>query len=151
MKRISLLLFVIVASVLYAEKLEITADIFRAKDADKEVRFMGHAQIVQGATRIHASRIIVSFNEDNSTRQYKALGGVRFYIQKIKAKYRGSCRELVYLPQKKTYILKGNVKVKDQQNRRDITASRVEIQSKTGAYTIEGNRKHAAKLTFDMK
>lgn len=151
MKQISLFLFAIATSVLYAEKLEITADKFLAKDADKEVRFMGHAQIKQGDTHIYASRIIVYFNEDNSTREYKALGGVRFHIQKIKAKYRGSCRELVYFPRKKIYILRGNVKVEDQQNRRNIMANKVEIQSKTGAFAIEGSKKHAAKLTFDMK
>ncbi len=151
MKKSAFLLFAIAVSLLLAEKLEITADKFLAKDADKEVRFVGNAHIVQGATRVKAAKVIVTFNEDNSTRKYRAVGGVQFFIKKAKANYRGSCNEMLYLPQKKQYLLTGNVKVKDQQNRRDITASKVKIDSKTGAFMIEGSRKHAAKLTFDMK
>lgn len=151
MKKISILLFMIGLSVLYAEKLEITADKFIAKDADKAVRFLGNAQIIQGKTKVNAARIIVYFNEDNSTQKYSALGGVRFHIKKSAANYQGSCSEMLYFPKKKMYILKGNVKVKDRQNQRDITASKVEIHSKTGAFSIEGSKKTAAKLTFEMK
>ena len=151
MKKSAFLLFAIAVSLLLAVKLEITADKFLAKDADREVRFVGNTHIVQGATRVKAAKVIVTFNEDNSTRKYRAVGGVQFSIKKDKANYRGSCNEMLYLPQKKQYLLRGNVKVKDQQNRRDITASSVKIESKTGAFMIEGSRKHTAKLTFDMK
>ena len=151
MKKFPFLLLVTGLFLLYAEKLEITADKFLAKDANKEVHFIGHAKVVQGATTVKAAKIFVYFNEDNSTQKYQALGGVRFHIQKKEANYQGSCREMLYFPKKKMYVLKGNVKVKDRQNQRDIAASRVEIHSKTGAFTIEGSKKNAAKLTFDMK
>lgn len=151
MKKISILLFVIGFSVLSAEKLEITADKFIAKDAEKMVHFMGNAQIIQGKTQVHAAKIIVYFNEDNSTRMYRAFGGVRFHIRKSETDYQGSCHEMRYFPKKKKYILEGSVKVKDRQNRRDITANRIEIHSTTGAFTIEGSKKTAAKLIFEMK
>ncbi len=151
MKKTAILLFVVLVSMLQAEKLEITADKFIAKDAEKMVRFLGHAQIIQGETRVRASRVIVYFNEDNSTQKYSALGGAHFRIKKLETDYRGSCNEMHYLPQKKLYILKGNVKVKDQKNKRTITASEVKIYSTTGAFTIEGSKKSTAKLTFEMK
>jgi len=150
MKKICLLLTVF-ALLLSAEKLEITADTFMAKDADKKVSFIGHAKIVQGATTVKASKIILYFNEDNTTKMYKAVDGVRFHIRKAKANYQGSCRKMEYFPQKKKYILSGNVKVNDRYNQRDITADNIEIHIKTGAFSIKGSKKKAAKLTFDMK
>ncbi len=150
MKRIFLLLSICSVWIV-AEKLEITADKFIAKDAEKMVRFLGNAQIVQGKTQVHASKIIVYFNEDNSTQMYRAFGGVRFHIRKSETDYQGSCHEMRYFPKKKKYILEGNVKVKDRQNRRDITANRIEIHSTTGAFIIEGSKKIAAKLIFEMK
>ena len=150
MKRIALFLLMM-SLFLYAEKLEITADKFVAKDADKKVSFIGHAKIVQGATTVKAPKIILYFNEDNSTKMYRALDGVRFHIQKRRANYQGSCNTMEYLPKKKKYILSGDVKVKDKSNRRDITANRIEIHSKTGAFSIEGSKKRAAKLIFEMK
>lgn len=151
MKKTIILLFVLGVSVSQAEKLEITADKFIAKDAEKMVRFLGNAQIIQGKTRVRASRVVVYFNENNSTQKYSALGRVRFHIRKLATDYQGSCNEMHYLPQKKIYILKGNVKVKDQKNKRTITATEVKMNSTTGAFTIEGSKKSAAKLTFEMK
>jgi len=151
MKKISILLCVLGFTVLFAEKLEITADKFVAKDADRAVRFLGNAQIIQGQTKINAARIIVYFNEDNSTQKYSAEGGVHFHIRRSKTDYQGSCSSMSYFPPKKVYILKGNIRVRDRKNRRDMTAEKAEIHSKTGAFSISGGKKAAAKLTFDMK
>jgi len=135
---------------LSAEKLEITADKFIAKDADRQVEFIGHAKVIQGGTSISAPHIVVYFNEDNSTKMYKATEGVKFHIRKKRADYQGSCRTMSYLPRTKQYILQGNVHVKDRTKARDITAAKIEIDTQTGAFTIRGSRKKAAKLIFEM-
>ncbi|NKQ40921.1 MAG: lipopolysaccharide transport periplasmic protein LptA [Sulfurovum sp.] len=150
LKRFFILFFVCILS-LHAEKLEITADKFTAKDADKKVSFIGNAKIVQGSTTVKAPQIILYFDENNTTKMYRATGRVRFHIKKTKTNYKGSCDSMEYLPKKKKYILIGNIKVIDVYNKREITASRIEINSMTGAFSIEGSRKKAAKLTFDMK
>jgi len=149
MKKIHLL-FILLSLFANAQKLEITADEFMAKDAKKQVRFIGNAHIKQGETVIDASKIILHFNEDNSTKMYEAIGDVRFHIKRSKANYRGRCQRMQYLPNTQQYILRGNVKVKDKQNKRDIIASRIDINIRTGAFTIKGNKKRAAKLTFDI-
>jgi len=142
---------VLFSLLLAAEKLEITADQFSARDVDKKVSFVGHAKIVQGRTTVRAERVILYFNEDNTTKMYRALNGVKFHIQKSKANYRGSCQKMIYLPDSKTYILTGSVKVKDQTNKREISAQKIEIHSSTGAFRIEGDKRRAAKLTFEIK
>jgi len=150
MKRVYLLL-AIFSILSLAEKLEITADTFIAKDADKKVSFIGNAKIIQGNTIVRASRIILYFNEDNTTKMYKAMEGVRFHIQKQKVNYQGKCSKMEYFPKKKKYILSGNVKANDKYNKREIIADTIEINGKTGTFTIRGNKKRAATLTFDMK
>jgi len=150
MKRITLLLSIL-SLILSAQKLEITADKFIAKDADKKVSFIGNAKIAQGSTRVQAAEIFLYFNEDNSTKMYQAKGSVTFHIKKAKTNYRGSCSQMKYFPKTKTYLLTGGVHVKDKQNGREMTASRIEINAQTGAFSVSGNRKRAAKLVFDIQ
>jgi len=149
MKNIFFVLVLI--SSIYADKLEVTADKFTAKDADKMVIFEGHARIVQGSTTINASKIVVHFDDANSAKSYNATGGVNFRIKKLKANYRGSCNKMTYLPAKQSYILRGDVKVKDSLNSREISGQKINIYAKTGGFTIVGAKSKQAKLIFDMK
>ena len=149
MKTICLLL--LLSSLVLAEKLEITADRFVATDADKKVSFKGHAHISQGSTKIDAKQIVVYFDDDNSTKSYKATGAVKFYIKKGKANYSGGCKSITYLPKKGTYQLRGTVRIKDKTNKRDISGEKIHINTKTGTFSIEGVKSRPAKLVFDMK
>lgn len=150
MKKIYLLLLLF-AIHSHAEKLEIAADKFIAKDNDKKISFIGNVKVSQGATIVKAAKILLYFNDDNTTKKYIAVGNVEFHIKKPKANYQGKCNSMEYFPKKKKYILSGNVKVKDRNNKRNITANNIEINSATGAFSITGSKKKAAKLTFDMK
>lgn len=141
----------LLSSLVFAEKLEITADKFVATDADKKVSFEGHAHISQGSTKIDAKQIVVYFDDDNSTKSYRAIGAVKFYIKKEKANYSGSCKSITYLPKKGTYQLRGNVRIQDKTNKRDISGEKIYINTKTGAFSIEGGKSRPAKLVFDMK
>jgi lipopolysaccharide export system protein LptA len=145
------LLLAISSLLLSAQKLEITADEFVAEDAQKQVNFIGNAHIKQGEATVSAGKIVLYFNEDNSTKMYEAVEAVSFHIKRSKSNYTGSCQSMQYLPNTQQYILRGNVKIKDKSNKRDILANRIDINIKTGAFTIKGNKKHAAKLTFEMK
>ncbi len=135
----------------YAQKLEITADKFSAKDSQRVVNFIGNAKIQQGSSSITAPKITLYFSEDNSTKEYRATGGVKFVIKKGKISYRGSCETVTYDPKSSIYKLTGSVKAKDTRNNREILADKIEIDSKSGAFTIKGSKKRAAKLIFDMK
>ena len=149
MKKVFLLM-VVCTLVLLAQKLEIAADEFVAKDSQKQVDFIGNAHVKQGETSVKAAKITLYFNEDNSTKMYEATGKVQFHIKRSKADYVGSCQRMQYLPNTQQYILRGEVKVVDQKNKRKIAATRIDINTKTGSFTIKGNKKRAAKLTFDM-
>jgi len=149
--RRGLLLLLLLFSVLFAEKLEITADTFTAKEVNKRVDFVGNARILQGETSIEADQIVLYFGENNSTKKYRATQNVRFHIAKQKANYKGSCGQVEYFPGQKIYILSKNVILKDRKNHRDITAEKIVIHAKTGAFTITGSKKKTAKLIFDIQ
>jgi len=147
----NLLFILLIISSVYADKLEVTADKFTAKDTDKMVIFEGNARIVQGSTTIDAHKIVVRFDDANSAKSYNATGSVSFRIKKLKADYKGTCNKMTYLPTKQSYILRGHVRVKDSVNGRDISGEKINIYAKTGGFSIVGAKSKQAKLIFDMK
>lgn len=149
MKKIYLLFMIM--SFINAQKLEVTADKFTAKDVDKKVVFEGNAHIIQAHTSINANKIVVHFDDSDNAKSYYATGKVLFRIKKAKADYRGKCNNMTYLPTKQSYILRGHVRVKDKINNRDISGDKIYINAKTGGFSINGVKKKQAKLIFDMQ
>ena len=144
-------LLVIVTVTLFPGKLEIGADKFTAKDNQKEIHFVGHANISQDGTSIKADNIVVYFGDDNSTKSFIAKGHVRFSIKNRKVNYSGRCNSIKYMPKTKSYILSGSVKLKDRIKNRSIVGEHISINTKNGSFTIKGKKSKQAKLIFNIK
>jgi lipopolysaccharide transport protein LptA len=135
----------------FADRLIIGADKFTAKDNQKEIHFVGHANISQDGTSIKADNIVVYFGDDNSTKSFIAKGHVRFSIKNRKVNYNGRCNSIKYKPKKKLYILSGSVKLKDRIKNRSIVGEHISINTKNGSFTIKGKKSKQAKLIFNIK
>ncbi len=144
-------LVIIVTVTLLSSKLEIGADKFTAKDSQKQISFVGHANISQNGTSIKADKIVVYFRDDNSTKSYRATGNVRFNIKNSKINYSGQCNSIEYIPNKKSYTLSGSVKLKDRIKNRSIFGEKIKINTKNGSFTIKGKKSKQAKLIFNIK
>jgi len=140
-----------ITMMLLSQKLEVKADKFTAKNSEKKINFSGHAHVSQGSTRIDANRIIIHFNDDNSTKSYEAVGNVRFRLQKKSIFYEGRCKTLKYIPKENIFLLIGSIKLYDKKRNRNITGENIKINSKNGTFVIKGKKSKQAKLIFNIK
>jgi len=148
---IKIVLFVLFTGVLFAQKVNVTADNMKAENLKKEVHFMGNAKVVQGKSWIHADQIIVYFDENNQTKKYEAIGLVTFEFIQEKSSYKGSADNVTYLPVKDQYILRGKAIINDIINKRHANGDEIMLDMITGNANVKGSRKKPVKFIFDMK
>ena len=147
--KIFVLLFL--TEILFAQKVDITADNMKAEDLKKEVHFIGNAKVKQGKSWIHGNEIIVYFDENNETKQYVATGKVTFEFIQEKSSYKGHSNKVTYYPLKDKYILTGNAVIDDLVNKRHVNGDTIILDMKTGNANVKGSRKRPVKFIFDMK
>ena len=136
---------------LFADKVEITSDEMSAENMKKEVQFMGHVRIKQEENWIHSDKIIVYFNDNNETKEYKATGNVTFEIKDKKHFYKGHANYITYLPIESKYILKDHAYVNDVLNKRYINGEKIILNMLTGNAKVQGSKEKPVKFIFDME
>ena len=151
MNFIKIVLFVLFTGVLFAQKVNVTADNMKAENLKKEVHFIGNAKVVQGKSWIRGDEIIVYFDENNQTKKYEAIGLVTFEFIQEKSSYKGSADKVTYLPVKDQYILKGKAIINDIINKRHANGDEIMLDMITGNANVKGSRKKPVKFIFDMK
>jgi len=148
---IKIVLFVLFTGVLFAQKVNVTADNMKAENLKKEVHFIGNAKVVQGKSWIRGDEIIVYFDENNQTKKYEAIGLVTFEFIQEKSSYKGSADKVTYLPVKDQYILRGKAIINDIINKRHANGDEIMLDMITGNANVKGSRKKPVKFIFDMK
>jgi lipopolysaccharide export system protein LptA len=133
------------------ENLEVSADKFEHIEKEKKAIFLGNAHAVQGKSRIDADKFVVYFDKDGETREYQALGKVRFEIVKPDRHIKGHCDRLVYDVPADTYRLSGHTYVQDLINRRTMSGKEILLDNKKGRATAVSDRKGPVKFIFPMK
>ena len=151
MNFIKIVLFVLFTGVLFAQKVNVTADNMKAENLKKEVHFIGNAKVVQGKSWIRGDEIIVYFDENNQTKKYEAIGLVTFEFIQEKSSYKGSADKVTYLPVKDQYILRGKAIINDIINKRHANGDEIMLDMITGNANVKGSRKKPVKFIFDMK
>jgi len=134
-----------------ADNLEVSADKFEHFEKEKKAVFQGNAHATQGKSRIDARKFVVYFDEKGETREYQALGRVRFEIIKPQRHIKGHCKRLVYNVPKDTYRLMGGARVEDLINKRTMSGEDIFLDNKTGRATAKSDRKGPVKFIFPIK
>lgn len=146
-----ILFFICAAGVLFAEKVDVTADSMKAIDMKKELHFIGNATVVQGKSWINGDEIIVYFDENNETKQYEAIGKVTFEFVQEKNFYQGSADKVIYYPVKSEYILIGKAVIDDLLNKRHVNGDEIILNMTTGKANVKGSRKKPVKFIFETE
>jgi len=136
---------------LSAESLEVTADRFTHVESEHRAVFEGHAHATQGKSRIDARKFIVLFDANNTAREYRAIGKVRFEIVRPNQHVKGSCDQLTYRVAEETYLLQGHAKIDDLLNKRKMQGEEVFLDNKQGRASAKSNHKGPVKFIFQMK
>ena len=146
-----IVLFMLIFTTIFAEKVEIISDSMNAVNIKKEVHFIGNVQIKQSENWLHGDKVIVYFNENNETNKYEAIGSVTFEFKKQKSFYKGAANKVTYYPAKSQYLLEGKAVIDDKINKRHVNGDTILFDMITGNANVKGNAKKPVKFIFDME
>jgi len=147
---IKVLLFFLITVVSLAERVEVVSEYMEAMNIKKEVQFIGDVKVTQLQDWLHADKVIVYFDENNETREYKAIGEVTFEFKNEAHNYIGSADTVIYYPKKSLYILIGKAIVDDIPNKRHIDGDKITLDMISGDADVKGSKKKPVKFIFDM-
>lgn len=150
MNFIKILLFFILTLVAFGEKVEIISNFMEAMNIKKEVKFIGDVKVTQLKDWLHADNVIVYFDENNQTKEYKAIGKVTFEFDNDIHHYTGSADTVSYYPQKSIYILIGKSIIDDILNKRHIDGDKITLNMISGDADVKGTKTKPVKFIFDM-
>ncbi len=141
----------LLSSTIYAEQLEVTADKFTHIEKENKAIFEGHAHAINDKSRVDADRFVIYLDKNNKTKEYHAVGHVRFEIIKPDQHVKGSCDRLIYNVIKETYRLKGHAKIKDILNGREMSGDEVYLDNLKKEAKAKSHHKKPVKFIFQMK
>ena len=151
MIRALILCQMIVISLFATDKLEVTADNFTHIEAQRKAIFEGHAHAVNGKSEIDAQKFIILFDENNRAIEYRAISNVKFEIVKPDQHVKGRCDNLLYRVEEETYRLRGNAKIVDLLNGREMSGDEVYLDNKQKKASAKSDRKRPVRFIFKMK
>ncbi len=138
--------------VLFSGKaLEVSADRFTHVASEHRAVFEGNAHAKEGKSRIDARKFIVYFDANNSAKEYRAIGDVRFEIVRPDQHVKGRCDRLTYRVDKETYRLSGNARVIDLLNKRRMQGEEIFLDNKNHSASAKSGREGPVKFIFQME
>ena len=151
MKKLFIFYTLFLASIAWADIVDIKADHFYASDLNHVAFFEGHAEIKQGANYFKASKVTVYFNKNKKASKYEAKGKVTFDLTENSIHYKGKTERVVYSPNSSKYSFYGDVLLIDKTNNRRIKAETIELDLKTGLADIKGKKKKPVHFRFEIE
>ncbi|MBZ7986580.1 LptA/OstA family protein [Campylobacter canadensis] len=133
---------------LFAQKIEINADLFKANKKDNIGIFTGNVFIKKENDFLQANEVRVIFNEKNVIIKYSAKDISDFKLSVNDKIITGKCKELEYDVLKNIYELKGDVVLKE--DKKELNAQLVKVNQKTGEYLVDSNKNNPVKFIFEL-
>ncbi len=147
----SLLLLSLITLVLFAQKVEVSADKLEVDEKSGNSVLSGHVQIHKGSDFIQAGRLVIAFDPKHKPTRYEAEGAVSFQIHTQNRIFVGHAQRLLYDPGTLRYELEGSVELDEQAFGQKLTGEKVVIDRTTGKAVIDGKANQPVKLIFDVK
>ena len=147
-----LILLLIFALLLQAENIEITSKKFEASQKELFSKFLGSVVVKRAHDRIEADEVVIYFNKKQKPIKIVAKGNVRFNIvDKNKKRYSGSAQQIVYFPNKKEYLLRGDVHIEQMPQKKKLFAQEIYLNLQSSKLTVKGSSTKPVKMIIDIE
>lgn len=142
----------IFTSLIFSQKIEVTANFVEANSGSKQVKFVGNVNIWQDSSNwMKANEAIVYFDDANQTKQYEAIGNASFEMKDKNGHYKGKANGFKHFVKESIYIMQGNAQVSDLLNKRFLSGDMININMKTGIASVKSQTKKPVKFIFELK
>ena len=147
-----LILLLIFALLLQAENIEITSKKFEASQKELFSKFLGSVVVKRAQDRIEADEVVIYFNKKHKPIKIVAKGNVRFIIvDKNEKRYSGSAKQIVYFPNKKEYLLRGDVHIEQMPQKKKLFAQEIYLNLQSSKLTVKGSHNKPVKMIIDIE
>ncbi|HHO42223.1 MAG TPA: lipopolysaccharide transport periplasmic protein LptA [Epsilonproteobacteria bacterium] len=135
----------------FADKIEVTAEQMEAYEETKEIHFIGNVKIKQNKSWLDADKVIVFFDENNETKEYQALGDVKFEVKEPNRHFKGKAQKVQYFPLISRYHLYEQATIDDLINKRHLAGTEIMLDMTTGRSTVKGKKNKPVRFIFDIQ
>ncbi len=139
------------STMLFAQKVEISADHFEADERAMRSILQGNVTLKKGNDIVHTDKLIVFFDKDNKPKKYLAQGNINFTIYSNKQQFQGDANKLIYNPLSQKYILSGNAFIHELTQDRKLYGETIILDRRSGKSTIKGSKHKPVKLIFEVE
>lgn len=142
----------IFTSLIFSQKIEVTANFVEANSGAKQVKFVGNVNIWQDSSNwMKANEATVYFDDANQTKQYNATGNASFEMKDKNGHYKGKANGFKHFVNESIYIMQGNAQVQDLLNKRFLSGDTINVNMKTGIANVKSQTKKPVKFIFELK
>jgi len=150
MRKILAFLLCLIA-VVESGRLEVTAEKFIQLEKKNMTIFEGNAHVKDGKSNVWADKFIIYANKDSNASIYKAIGNVRFEINRPGEHFKGRCDRLIYSVKTMSYRLIGHAKVDDLLHKRSLSGDEILLDNKKHQTSAISDKKKPVKFVFQME
>ncbi len=147
-----LILLLVFALLLQAENIEITSKKFEASQKELISKFLGSVVVKRAQDRIEADEVVIYFNKKHKPIKIVAKGNVRFSIvDKNKKRYSGSAKQIIYFPNKKEYLLRGDVHIEQMPEKKKLFAQEIYLNLQSSKLNVQGSYNKPVKMIINIE
>jgi lipopolysaccharide export system protein LptA len=146
-----LYIWLVLLSLSYAQKVEISADSFEADEKKRVSILKGNVLLKKGADIVHADKLTIYFDAQNHPSKYHASGGIQFEIYTNQQDFQGHANSLVYDPKTLKYELSGDAYIHEKKQNSELFGEVIMIDRVSGKSSIKGSKKRPVKFIFEVK
>jgi lipopolysaccharide export system protein LptA len=137
--------------VLNAEQLKVIAEKFDGDEKKGISVFTGNVKIKKGQDELNATKVTVYTNDQRQPEKMVAEGDVSFFVvTDTKDRYTGRSQKAVFLPIEKRYQFYTEVRLRQLNEKKEITGDEVIIDTIKGKAYAKGVRKKPVVMIFDV-
>lgn len=145
------LLFIFVLF-LQAENIEITSKKFEASEKELISKFLGNVIVKRDKDRIEADEVIIFFNKKHKPIKIVTKGNVKFTILDSNGKqYNGSAKYIIYFPNKKEYLLQGDVHIVQVPEKKKLFAQEIYLNLQNSKLIVKGSNSKPVKMIINIE
>jgi len=142
---------VLLVSLLQAEELKISADLFESDENKGVTLFKGHVVIFKGHDELRADSVKIFTDKKRKPTKFIAKGNVTFTIYANSSEaYKGRAQKAVFLPLIKEYHFYNNVVLTQLGSDNTIKGDTIMVNLTKGTATAQGDSKKPVTMTFQI-
>lgn len=139
------------ATLMHAANVEVTADKFFADETKRISVFNGNVKVLKESDKLTAKKVTIDFDAKKQPIRYVALGDAKVNMTMNAKKYYGEAEKMTYEPASSTYILEKKAFLHDLETDKKVYGDYIRVEQMNGHYIVDGKDGNPVKFIFKVE